>query len=124
MSLGVQILPEFSITQHGKDVKLLYAIKQFFGCGTITKNKDNSISDTSEVVIIYRVRKLEHLNNIIVPFFKKNCLLTYKKFDFNDFADVIELMYTGKHLTSEGLVEIQKIKKRMNRNRKNINNVT
>jgi len=35
MAIGYQVLPEFRIVQHKKDIKVLYALKKFFwsrGC--------------------------------------------------------------------------------------------
>lgn len=32
MRLKTQVLPEFLIIQHKRDIKLLYALKDFFGC--------------------------------------------------------------------------------------------
>lgn len=33
-----QILPEFTIVQHVRNVQILYKIKKFFGCGTVRRN--------------------------------------------------------------------------------------
>ena len=66
----------------------------------------------------YRVRNIIHLNNIIIPFFKKNNLLTVKKFDFEDFCKIVDLINKGEHLTEEGLSKIQSIKLNMNLFRK------
>ncbi len=116
MSLGFQVLPEFRIVQHKRDVQLLYAIKRFFGCGSVTfnKNRNNSIME-------YRVRNIDHLFNIIIPFFNNNKLLTVKKFDYFDFCEVVELIIKKEHLNLVGLSRIREIKLRMNRQRlKNI----
>ena len=41
MSAGFQVLPEFRIVQHEKDIKLLHKIKSFFGCGVVRRNHDS-----------------------------------------------------------------------------------
>jgi len=75
--MKVQVLPEFSIIQHQKDVKLLHEIKIFFGCGLVKRNNKN--------IMCYSVRNLKHLNEIIIPFFEDNELLTLKKYNFIKF---------------------------------------
>src|SRR5436190_15150192 len=30
-----QVLPEFTVVQHERDVQLLHALRQFFGCGVV-----------------------------------------------------------------------------------------
>ena len=107
MTMKVQVLPEFSITQHKRDVKLLYKIKDFFGCGLIKKNNKD--------VMCYSVRNLKHLNTIIIPFFEKYQLLTSKKYNFIKFRWIVKCMIERKyHLNEEGLYKIKAIKKRMN----------
>jgi len=64
MKLGEQVLPEFKIVQHNRDIQLLYKIKDFFKCGIIKPNKNKN-----DVIYEYRVRNINHLNNIIIPFF-------------------------------------------------------
>ena len=99
---GYQVLPEFVIVQHKRDVKLLYKIKSFFGCGIIKpKNGDT---------MCYCVRKFDHLLNIIVPFFEKHQLKSLKKVDFLKFRKVIMLIEKKEDLTMEGLEQIRKIR--------------
>lgn len=107
MAMNVQVLPEFSIMQHVRDVKLLHEIKVFFGCGLVKKNNKN--------VMCYSVRNLKHLNNIIIPFFEDNQLLTSKKFNFIKFRWIVKSMVEKKyHLNDIGLNKIKAVKKRMN----------
>lgn len=110
LNVGYQILPEFRIVQHERDLKLLYAIKDFFGYGLVVPNKSKESS-----VYEYRVRKFETLLNVVVPFFEKNELLTTKKFNFYHFREIILLMKDNHHLTFEGLNKIISIKSKMNR---------
>ena len=64
--LGYQVLPEFMIVQHMRDLKLLHAIKAYFGCGMVRQNHGECYC--------YRVRKFDHLVDIILPFFEKHQL--------------------------------------------------
>ena len=38
MKLGVQVLPELTVVQHEVDEQVLYALKDYFGCGVVRKN--------------------------------------------------------------------------------------
>lgn len=100
MKLGVQVLPEFVIVQHQRDIKVLHAIKQFFGCGVVRSNHGDRMC--------FRVRKLEHLMEKIIPFFEEHSLKTLKRQDFLAFRRVVHAMREGKHLTEEGLDEIRR----------------
>jgi hypothetical protein len=105
MTLGVQVLPEFVVVQHERDTHVLHALKRFFGCGVVRRNHANRMC--------YRVRKLEHLVQVIVPFFEKHALKTRKQQDFLVFRDVIRLMNEGGHLTPEGLRRIRELSGRL-----------
>ena len=53
----------------------------------------------------------------IIPFFNKYPIIGVKSKDFEDWCLVANLMLDGKHLTSEGIEEIRKIKTGMNTKR-------
>ena len=110
MSSGFQVLPEFRIVQHKKDIQLLYALKKFFKAGVVRKNHD----DRYEV----RIRSLEVLRKTIIPFFERYELHTQKKFDFLAFRKVILLMEKKEHLTTEGIKKIFAITQKMNQKNK------
>ena len=38
MTAGFQVLPEFTVVQHKRDVQVLHALKAFFGCGVVRTN--------------------------------------------------------------------------------------
>jgi hypothetical protein len=106
MSLGYQVLPEFTVVQHKRDEQVLYALKSFFGCGVVRNNHGDRLA--------FRVRKLEHLRTIIVPFFSKHTLKTKKHTDFKKFCRVLLMMERGEHLTAEGLEKIRAVANQMN----------
>jgi len=110
MTAGYQVLPEFRVVQHERDMQLLYALKRFFKCGVVRINH----GDRYEL----RVRKLESLSKIIVPFFEQYSLKSKKKTDFLKFRKIIRLMDQRKHLTQEGVLKIIRIAKQMNRGHK------
>ena len=107
MSIGYQVLPEFTVVQHQRDIQVLYALKAYFGCGVVRKNHGDTMA--------YRVRNNKHLDEIIVPFFMEHGLKTKKNVDFRKFRDVLLLMRSNKHLTLDGIEEIRSIKNLMNR---------
>ena len=105
MTLGWQVLPEFRITQHERDAVLLHRIRDFFDIGSVRPNHGDRLD--------YRVRGLENLNEI-VQFFELNPLQSKKRTDFELFAEVIELMNDGRHLTKPGLDRIAHLASAMN----------
>jgi hypothetical protein len=108
---GYQVLPEFTITQHERDVKVLYALKSYFQCGTVRVNNGD--------LLFYRVRAFQHLKEKIIPFFEKHKLLTMKRIDFEKFRTVVLMIEKKEHLTPEGLKKIREIQLTMNRKAKN-----
>ncbi len=107
MTSGFQVLPEFTVVQHKRDVQILHALKAHFGCGVVRVNHGDRMA--------YRVRGKDHLLQHIIPFFMRHPLKTKKNVDFLKFRDVLLLMEKGVHLQSEGLAEIRKIAAEMNR---------
>ncbi len=107
MTAGYQVLPEFTVVQHERDIQVLHALKSYFDCGVVRKNHGDRMA--------YRVRGIEHLQERIIPFFEKHSLKTKKRMDFEKFRRVLLKMKEGVHLKPEGVEEIQRIKEQMNR---------
>ena len=107
MTSGFQVLPEFTVVQHQRDIQLLHALKKFFGCGVVRRNHAERMA--------YRVRALDHLNQVIVPFFDKHPLKSKKRIDFIKFRKILQLMSRGDHLTADGIEKIRSIAITMNR---------
>ena len=107
MKTGYQVLPEFTVVQHERDVAVLHALKAHFGCGVVRTNHGDRMA--------YRVRGHQHLLERVVPFFEKHLLKTKKRQDFEKFRRVVLLMEQGVHLTDEGVEEIRRIASQMNR---------
>lgn len=107
MKTGVQVLPEFTVVQHERDVQLLFALKEFFGCGVVRSNHGDRKA--------FRVRGKEHLLQRIVPFFMEHPLKSKKRVDFEKFRTILLKMEAGEHLTKAGVDEIRRIASQMNR---------
>ena len=105
VKIGTQVIPEFRVVQHGRDLDVLHALKRFFGFGRVCRNH----GDRWE----YRVRRLEQLREI-ATFFAEHQLKTKKRIDARKFAEVLRHMQEGRHLTESGLKEIAKLAASMN----------
>ena len=112
MTMGYQVLPEFTVVQHESDVQILHALKAYFGCGVVRQNHGDRMC--------YRVRDQGHLREIILPFFEKHLLKTKKRMNFLKFRDVLKMMERGEHLTDQGLEQIRVMKSQMNHNQTKI----
>ena len=106
MKVGYQVLPEFRVVQHERDIQVLYALKRFFRCGVVRRNRE----DRYEL----RIRKLSCLLKV-VEFFEKHPLKTKKNAAFKKFARIVRWMAEGKHLEREGLIRIIELALTMNR---------
>lgn len=104
---GWQILPELTVVQHKRDIKLLYKIRTFMKCGVVRSNHGDRFC--------WRVRNLKNLVEIIVPFFEKHPLKSQKNIEFCNFAKVVRLMEKREHLRPEGFQKILNIASKMNR---------
>lgn len=107
MTAGYQVLPEFTVVQHKRDVQLLHALRAFFGCGVVRKNHGDRMA--------FRVRSKKDMHERILPFFIKYPLKSVKKDDFDSFRRVLKLMEENEHLTVAGIQKIRVIAARMNR---------
>ena len=107
MTAGFQVLPEFTVVQHERDVQVLHALKAYFGCGVVRTNNGDRMA--------YRVRGHEHLSKHVVTFFEKHPLKTRKRVEFMKFREIVNLMNQGEHLSRDGVERIRAIANQMNR---------
>ena len=107
MKVGYQVLPEFTVVQHERDIQILHALKSYFGCGVVRSNHGDRMA--------YRVRGQQHLLQHIIPFFEKHKLKTKKGIEFRKFRRVLLMIQEGLHLTEDGLLKIREIAAEMNR---------
>ena len=98
----------FQITQHSRDEALIRSLIEYLGCGAVYKDRE---------VLVFKVTKFSDIMYKIIPFFKKYPIEGVKLKDFHDFCKVADLVKDKKHLTKEGLEDIHKIKKQMNKKR-------
>lgn len=98
MQMGYQIQMEFIVTQHKRDVQVLYALKKFFQCGQVSVLKNKEATNCYR----FRVRKFDHLLEIIIPFFEQHHLKTKKTIEFKRFRKLCLLLKEKTHLTPKG----------------------
>ena len=115
---GVQIFPEFVVTQGAKSLEALEKLQDFFKCGKIYENrrKDNH----RESLYRYCVRSKTDLRDKIIPFFQKYPLQTTKHQDFLIFCQVMDMIEDRRHLTEPGLLSIRILAAKTNRRKTRI----
>ena len=102
---GYQIQAAFNIGQHIIDVKQLYKIKKFQGCGNVFEQKLDS-----RIV----VSKLSNIRDNIIPHFTKYNLMNKKQEDFQIWCKIVIMIEKGEHNTEKGLNEIREMRENMN----------
>ena len=98
--LGLQLIPEFHVSQNGDRSEVLELIHERFGCGYI---KPNSKRDRA---LVYVVRQRRALLDAVIPFFERVPLLSSKHAEFETFATIVREMHQGRHLTRSGFHEL------------------
>lgn len=105
---GWEVLSEFKLGLHPKDLPLLEAIQAYLGgIGTISVNKTNNVA-------IFRVASLKDLA-VIIDHLTHYPLITQKCADFELFKSVVDIKLSGRHTTLEGIQEIVNIRASLNR---------
>jgi hypothetical protein len=98
LKFGKEILPEFTVVQHQRDIDLLYSLKTYWKCGVVRKNHGQGMA--------YRVRGIDDLVTKIIPFFEKHPLKTKKHVEFLKFRDIVYQLGDTQHLTQEGFITL------------------
>jgi len=115
---GVQIFPEFVVTQGAKSLLTLKNLQDFFGCGRIYENRRTD--NHRENLYRYCVRSKQDLRDKIIPFFKEYPLKTSKHQDFLVFCKVMDMIESKSHLSPEGLMIIRELAATTNRRKPRI----
>ena len=106
MTLCYQVLPEFRLVQHKRDLKILHRVRESLGVGVVRRNHGNRFE--------LRVRSLRELNKLI-EFFELHPLQTKKRNDYMVFKRIVQMMNNREHLTLEGIKKIAVSVSSMNR---------
>ena len=111
VTLGLQVTPEFHVSQNGERISVLRLFVDVLGCGAIKKNASATSRDKTYVLV---VKRHSDLYEKVVPFFERFPLRSEKQQEFLKFAQVIEMMHRKEHLTIDGLKRISEIAFSMN----------
>jgi hypothetical protein len=97
---GIQLVPEFHVSQNDDRAEVLVLLQERLGCGYIRSNgrKDRAL--------VYVVRRREDLLERVIPFFEANPLLSSKHKEFQAFAVIVRAMAVGRHLEGAGFREL------------------
>ncbi len=108
----VVVEPKFYIKLIERDKDMLFALKDFFGVGSVYFQKDTR--PNHQHCYRYEVFRWEDLQTIIIPFFKQHRLkFVSKRHDFEIFCSMMKLLKKGTHKTDAGLRELFKLKQQM-----------
>ncbi len=110
---GWQVQHEFAVTQAASSRPALELLQEVFGCGRIIEQ--HRPVDHRQVLLRFSVKRRSELVDRVVPFFEANPLRTAKRADFEQFAQVLQMMQAGVHLSEDGLRAIASITETMNR---------
>lgn len=99
------------ITQSTLSVNVLYAIKEYFGCGSIV------IHNKSEDRMRYQITGIKEIQNTLIPFLDQYPLLTSKHLNYLDFKKAVEIIANKEHLTTKGLETLRILANNMNTGR-------
>ncbi len=111
---GYAVHLHFHIKMQEMDRELLEKVKNTLECGSVYFQNETRKNH----VLCYRYTVASHQDIIekIIPFFQKYPLQSAsKKKNFEIFCKIAELVKTKKHLTTEGIIEIQQLKSGMNK---------
>jgi hypothetical protein len=93
------------------DLAVLEKIKDFFGCGRVSFQKEYRENQRDNYR--YQVSNLKDLTSVIIPFFKRHPLQSKRKKDFELFCTIVELVSGKQHRTHSGLDRIRHLKEKM-----------
>ncbi len=107
LNVGIETRPSFSITLNQRDVELVKALREFFGCGGMRFSR-------SDRTYKFEVRSINDLMGRIIPHFKNFPLQGSKRRDFELFENICEMVKANKHRNAFYLREIMEMAYRMN----------
>ena len=107
---GVQLVPEFHVSQAPERRQVLDLLEQRLGCGRIRENHRGSRDTT----LVFVVRRRQDLLRQVIPFFEANPLLSSKQQEFVTFASIVRAMDAGEHLSRSGFEALKALALTMN----------
>ena len=111
VKVGYNVQLKMHVTQHINSVNVLYAMKEFFKCGSMVVH--NKLADRMR----YQITAIAEIQNVLIPFLEEHPLLTSKFLNYLDFKKAVDLVSNKKHLTLEGIEQLRILAKGMNTGR-------
>ena len=108
---GYQLVPEFRVSQNGERANVLELFLDVLGCGSIRLNDRSRSTDRT---LVFVIRRRIHLSERVIPFFIRNPLLSSKRETFEHFANIVQAMELGEHLTPLGFERLVRLAFQMN----------
>ena len=105
----------FEIELRGDDREILERLQYTLGCGSLYDLKYERYGWKPHVK--YAVKSHADIFRTIIPFFKKHPLQGKKNKDFLDFCRAAKVVKEKRHLSKEGISELEEIRKFMNERR-------
>jgi len=105
---GWRVQACFQIGLHIRDIELLRKIKLFF-------NNVGCINELNNNIVVYQIRDVKDLTNVVIPHFEKFPLFTNKEKDFLIWKDIVILINKKEHLNEKGLMKIINLKTFLNK---------
>ena len=102
----------FGIDIKESDGKILKEVQQYFKCGNLNRKLDKRENFCNQTM--YQVRSHQHINGIIIPFFKKYPFrFPSRQRKFKYFVEIGDIVKDKKHLKSEGFKKVKELIKKM-----------
>ena len=90
-----QIQVALTVVQSKSDEQVLYALKDYFGCGSVTVNQ--KACKKYEARMMWRVKNNKLFAEKIIPFFEKHKLKTKRRIEFQRLRGVCLALQRGDH---------------------------
>lgn len=103
----------FYIKMREDELPLLKKVKQFFACGRIDFQKESRVNQRDSYR--FQISDIKNLKDKIIPFFRKNQLMSQRYRDFKLFCRIVDMVYRKRHFTKRGITIIKKIKSQMHK---------
>ena len=107
LNVGIETIPSFSISLKQRDLELLKALREFFGCGGIRFCR-------AERTYKFEIRSVRDLVKRVIPHFRNFPLKGSKQKEFEIFAKICEMVNANLHLNPHYLREIIELAYEMN----------
>lgn len=116
-----RIVLRYFITQRFDNKEVLEEIQKFFGVGYVhlkAQEWGKEYRRSRNPTYVFEVTKQDHIHNVIVPFFRKHTLQAVKRFSFEKFARVADLVkgrQDSRRLSKDELNLVWQLKNSMNK---------